>query len=137
MVSKQRNTLEDLGYIFVDENRMRMIAHSINGRSSNVKRCPTKSSAAFLAISTIGFSASRIECQVVQRGRVPRTQAPHVNDSISADICAICSALPESHFTSDSSCRETDVYRLATWSQNLESIAVFMDLRWDISRGTK
>lgn len=97
--SQHRKVAENWNYIFVDDD---MVAHSINARSSDVKRCPTISSAAFPTTSTTGFSASRVECQVVERGHVPRNHVLHMEDSIFADICAICSALSESRFTSSS-----------------------------------
>lgn len=97
--SQHLKVAENWDYMFVDDD---MVAHSINARPRDVKRCPTISSAAFPTTSTTGFSASRVKSQVVERGHVPRIHALHVEDPIFADICAICSALSESRFTSSS-----------------------------------
>lgn len=99
LASQRREIVQDLDYIFDDYDRMSMVARSIDRRSSDVKRCPTKSSATFPRTSTTGFPASRVKSQLAERGHVPRIHAPHVKDSIIADICAICSAMSESRFT--------------------------------------
>lgn len=98
LTSQHLEIAEDLECTFVENNRMSMVAHSINGGSSHVKRCPTESSAPFPTTFTTGFSASRVDSQVVERGHVPGIHGPHVEDSTLADICAICSALSESRF---------------------------------------
>jgi hypothetical protein len=43
--------------------------------------------------------------------------------------CAIYDPLLESRFTGNSSCGETNVYRLDTWSQSCDSITTIINLR--------
>lgn len=43
--------------------------------------------------------------------------------------CAIYDPLLVSHFTGNSSCGETNVYRLDTWSESCGSKVTIMDLR--------